>query len=108
MWDLKEVCAALGPLHSILEAGGEGAHQKGFLEKSTANLDLQPQEKRQIGCKEPSNRAAGTYVGQRKGHSVTGAFLGKEGRAPDTAGEAGQGQGLGLGILLLVRVWTSS
>lgn len=50
-----------------------GAPQKGFLERAATKLDLQPLEKRQAGCKEPSNRAPGMQVGKRKGRSVTGA-----------------------------------
>lgn len=88
-------------LHFGSVCGGD-THQKGFLEKATTKLDLQPQEKRQAGCKEPSTRAPGMYTSKRKGHKVTRALLGREGRAPDAAGEAGQGQGLRLGILLLV------
>lgn len=47
---------------------------------------------------------------------MTGALMGREGRASDVAGgrrggggtESSRGQGLGLRILLLPRVWASS
>lgn len=79
---------------------GGSTHHKGFLEKATTKLDLQPREKRQADCKEPS-RAPSMYPSKRKGHKVTRALSGREGQASGAAGEAGQGQG---GLLLLVSL----
>ena len=106
-----EVCcercvSCLGGHFTLFWTWGQ-AHQKGSLEKAVTELGLQPREKRQRGCREPSNRAPGVYTGQRKGPGTTGALIRREEKTLSAAGEAGRGQGLGPRTLLL-GVWTSS